>query len=337
MPDQVLYREIEFRSEWLDKEKRRASVSFSSEAGIKRWEVIEILDHSAKAVDLRRLKTLGAHLFNHDPNRIVGPIHGAQISEGRGSAEVGYDDTDEGNLAFARTESGSLKGVSVGYRVTQWKKLADGEEYQLATRTVKGNAKEIIVIGTKWEPIEISSTPIPADSSVGLGRELFARSLEASGININNPKREVQKEMDEKEVQRLIREEIRSALPEAVKEGVKAALPEIRNLITEEQRPTMRMDVPAAQELCNRASAVSMECQSRVSQMIFSGKTEQEISRFIIDAALGKPDARDTGGAQDPLNPDRQQAPVGNQTRTSFTQVPEDKDFFRAFNSEAGI
>lgn len=140
--------------------------------------------------------------------------------------------------------------------------------------------------------------------------------------------------MEKEEVQKFIKDEIRAVLPEAVKEGVKAALPEIRSILTEEQKPQMRMEVSTAQDLANRASAVSLECQVEVSRMIFHGKTEQEVTRYILDQATGKPDARDNGGqGGDPIQrkPASQGGQGGKEQVRSFTQVKDDNEFAAAF------
>lgn len=286
MPEnnELLYREITFQREWLDEEKRESTISFSSEIEVSRWGIIEILDHSPGAVDLGRLQTIGAHLFNHNPDRIIGPVKDAKIESGRGIATVGYDDTDEGETAFKRTKSGSLKGISVGYRVQEWKNLREGETYQLATKAVKCEPGQEIYIGKKWTPIEITSTPIPADASVGHGRDIFMRSIGAA-------KREeavMPVELTAEQIQKLVSDGIRAALPEVVNQ--------VRATMAEEARPQIRVSTEIFTDLTNRAGAISLEAKSKITDMILSGKTEQEATRALLDLATGKPDAKDTGG-----------------------------------------
>lgn len=330
----ILYRSFQFNRDWLDEEKRESTISFSSEEEVSRWGIIEILDHSDRAVDLKRIRELGAHLFNHNPDRIIGPVIEAGVENGRGTARVGYDKTEEGNLALERTRSGSLRGVSVAYRVNEWKNLREGEEYQLATKKIRAQKGQDIWIATKWSPVELSSTPVPADSSVGHGRDLFMRSLKEAGITIRQ-KEECIVPMEKEEVQKFIKDEIRAVLPDAIKEGVKGALPEIRTILTEEQKPQMRMEMETAIDLRNRAAAVlSPEDQNKVADMIFNGKTEPEVLRFILTTHTGNPDARDNGGqGGDPIQrkPAGQGGQGGKEQVRSFTQLKDDNEFAAAF------
>jgi len=67
--------------------------------------------------------------------------------------------------------------VSVGYRIIKAREVLKDEEYE----GIEGPA----LIALRWMPYEISLTPIPADATVGIGREL-TRSLE--GIDIERSK-----------------------------------------------------------------------------------------------------------------------------------------------------
>ena len=55
-----------------DRKARIAELSFSSETPVERSWGIEILDHSKKSVRLRRLRTGGSLLVDHDTRDIVG-------------------------------------------------------------------------------------------------------------------------------------------------------------------------------------------------------------------------------------------------------------------------
>jgi hypothetical protein len=327
----ILYRSFQFKREWLNEEKRQSEISFSSEIAADRWGMVEILDHSAGAIDLRRIREMGSHLFNHNPDRIIGPVISVKIDGGRGVATVGYDQNEEGDLALERTKSGSLRGVSVGYRVYKWKKLEAGEEYQLSTGKVKGREDKDIYIATKWEPIEITSTPIPLDSSVGHGRELFMRSLQEAGIEIQKKEDEP---LTEEEIKKLINDSIRAVVSGVIKDAMPDLITQVRQTITDEQKPQMRMEVETANDLTNRASAVSPDTESKAIRMIFGGKTEQEVARFIIDQAIGKPDATDTGGEGGDLSQRNKVKGMSQQGAvTSFRQVQKDDEFFRAFGT----
>ena len=169
----LFYRSFELDRATLNKEERSVALAFSSETPVERWFGKEILLHGAKNVDLTRLKTMGSALMNHDPGVILGRITSPRIEDKRGQATLVFDDDEDGNKAMSKVESGSLRGVSVGYMVQKFREVQEDESYD----GIEGPA----YIATRWMPYEVSLTPIPSDSSVGVGRDL-TRSLD--GIDI---------------------------------------------------------------------------------------------------------------------------------------------------------
>jgi HK97 family phage prohead protease len=166
---QLLFRAEPLSRHAVNKRERSIELSFSSEEGVPRWFGREVLLHRDENVDLSRLRNMGSGLLNHNPDIIVGRIEGAKIEDKRGIATLVFDDDEDGEKAFQKVQSGSLRGVSVGYAVGKYREVKADEEYE----GIKGPAW----VATRWTPYEISLTPIPADSSVGVGREL-TRSLE---------------------------------------------------------------------------------------------------------------------------------------------------------------
>jgi len=144
----------------IDEEKRTVAISFSSEAPVERPWGIEILDHSPNSVILDRLNDGGAVLFNHDTGKHIGVVESASIGSDRvGRATVRFG---RGALAaekFQDVVDGVLPHISVGYVIHKEERTA-GE----------GNAPDTYV-ATRWEPHEVSFVPIPADTSVGVGRD----------------------------------------------------------------------------------------------------------------------------------------------------------------------
>ncbi len=146
--------------------ERKFVISFSSEEPYERWWGTEILDHSEGAVDLDRLNEIGCLLFNHNRDKVVGKINRAWIQDMRGMAEVEFD-TDEGSeLIYQKVRGGTLKGVSVGYQIDSWEEVMPNK--QSADGRFTGPAD----IARKWTPYEISIVSVPADPTVGVGREL---------------------------------------------------------------------------------------------------------------------------------------------------------------------
>lgn len=145
---------------------RRFIISFSSEDPYQRWWGVEILSHADGAVDLTRLNEIGVVLFNHDRDYVAGKIIRAWIENGRGCAEIEFDTDKDAEVIFQKVSSGTLKGVSVGYRVDTWEEVAPG------AKSSDGRFDGPCDIATKWMPLEVSIVSVPADATVGVGREL---------------------------------------------------------------------------------------------------------------------------------------------------------------------
>lgn len=144
--------------------ERKFVLSFSSEEPYQRWYGLEILDHSDGCIDLTRLETIGVVLFNHDTDKVIGKVSRVWIEDGRGKAEIEFDDDEKSETIRKKVASGTLKGVSVGYNVSNW------EEVKTGKKSLDGRFTGPCYIAKKWMPLEISVVPVPADHTVGVGR-----------------------------------------------------------------------------------------------------------------------------------------------------------------------
>lgn len=140
-------------------------ISFSSETPVDRFWGKEILDHSPSAVDLTRLNEIGCVLYNHDRDKVIGKVNRAWIEDGRGLAEIEFDTDAESEIIFQKVRSGTLKGVSVGYQI------ASTEEVQPGQTSTDGRFTGPCEIARRWWPLEVSIVSVPADETVGVGRE----------------------------------------------------------------------------------------------------------------------------------------------------------------------
>ncbi len=147
-----------------DESSRKFTLSFSSEEPYSRWFGMEILSHDEGAVNLKRLTDIGVVLFNHDRDEVVGKVTRCWIENGRGMAEIEFDDDDMSEMIYKKVKSGTLKGVSVGYNVDLWEEVAAGK------RSSNGKFAGPCSVAVKWEPFEISIVSVPADATVGVGR-----------------------------------------------------------------------------------------------------------------------------------------------------------------------
>lgn len=144
--------------------ERKFILSFSSEVPYERWWGVEILSHKEGALDLTRLNSIGCMLYNHNRDKVIGKIIRAWVEDGRGNAEVEFDEDADSELIYQKVKSGTLKGVSVGYRVNAW------EEVMAGKKSSDGRFTGPCEIATSWEPYEISIVSVPADPTVGVGR-----------------------------------------------------------------------------------------------------------------------------------------------------------------------
>lgn len=130
-----------------------------------------VLLHEKKSVDLAPLRSVGAALFNHNPDRIVGRLSEIDIRDDRkGIARITFDADEEGERAFSKVQSGSLRGVSVRFSVQKAQLIGEREEWTSPDGQTFRGGDEGLEVATRWTPREISLTPIPADVAVGVGR-----------------------------------------------------------------------------------------------------------------------------------------------------------------------
>lgn len=155
----------------VEGEQRRVELSFSSEQPYLRWFGSEILCHDEGCIDLSRVGEVATVLFHHGRDNKLGclpiaKIEKAWIEDNRGKAIVIFDDDEDSEKIYKKVLGGSLKGVSVGYNVTSWESVSPGEV------SSNGRFTGPCEVALKWELIEISIEPTPADPSVGIGRAI---------------------------------------------------------------------------------------------------------------------------------------------------------------------
>lgn len=153
------FRTFEINRAGINEENRTVELAFSSETPVERFWGIEILDHSAKAVDLARLQDGGAVLKNHDVTEHHAVVEGVRIDRDKvGRATIRFSSKPESENLFRDVVDGISRKVSVGYLINDM--ILEKEEKD------KPNQYRV----TSWQPYEISFVSIPADSTVGVGR-----------------------------------------------------------------------------------------------------------------------------------------------------------------------
>jgi len=169
MSNELFTRECEIRTESITTEARIIRVSFSSEAPVARRNAygepwVETLGHSSEEVNLARLNSSAPVLYNHqrgeDKHRI-GVVERAWLENGRGYADLRISRRAEIEGIWQDIQDGILRNVSVAYQIEE-KSLID-----------KRNNEPDLYRVTNWTPIEISLVDIPADHTVGVGRNFI--------------------------------------------------------------------------------------------------------------------------------------------------------------------
>jgi hypothetical protein len=170
MSNELFTRECEIRVDKNTAEARTIRVSFSSEAHVTRRNAygepwIETLGHESEEVNLSRLNTSAPVLYNHqrgeNQNRI-GVVERAWLENGKGYADLRISKRAEVEGIWQDIQDGILRNVSVAYQIEK-KELIEKRE------TKRNNEPDLYRV-TSWTPIEISFVDIPADHTVGVGR-----------------------------------------------------------------------------------------------------------------------------------------------------------------------
>lgn len=161
--------EIEVRADAADGEAddRRVTLAFSSETPVLRYFGWEVLGHGDGEVDMSRLASGRAPLLTdhrHTIDAQVGVVESARIDGTEGQAVVRFGKSARADEVLARVRDGEITGVSVGYEVTRMVQVGerDGEP----------------IIRASWRPYEITLCPVPADATVGIGRDGSAEGAE---------------------------------------------------------------------------------------------------------------------------------------------------------------
>ena len=148
-------------------DSRTMTLSFASETPYERWFGPEVLCVDETAMNLQRFQDgVGCLLFNHDRDKVIGKIERAWVDDYRAYADVTFDDDEFADVIFNKVKSGTLKGVSVGYRVGEYTDVHIDEDF------AQGRIKGPCYVASKWEPYEISIVSVPADTTVGVNRSL---------------------------------------------------------------------------------------------------------------------------------------------------------------------
>lgn len=216
-----LFRIGEFNRDNVDDENRTVELSFSSEEPYDRFFGTEILDHDKKSVDLKRLNKGGPLLVDHDRTIQVGVIEKAFIgSDRKGRALVRFGKSDRAEQEFNDVKDGIRQNVSVGYVIVKM-------------RQEESDPDKPIFRATRWEPLEISTVSVPADITVGVGREDKGQEYETIIENQSEvkPMKPEDKKTDKQPEVKIVEKEVKVADPEKIEKASQAERTRVRELL----------------------------------------------------------------------------------------------------------
>lgn len=151
-PKGLQFRELKFDSV-PDLESRTFTIPVSSEAPVDRWWGTEILDHTDTAINMDRLQDGAPVLLDHDPTKQIGVVEGARVYQQRLEATIRFSRSALGEEVMQDVIDGIRRNVSIGYRIDDLTEISK-DTYR----------------ATRWSPLEVTVTSVPADNSVGFGR-----------------------------------------------------------------------------------------------------------------------------------------------------------------------
>lgn len=162
----TLYRDFAIRKNAVvDEDERTVRVSASSEEPVLRKSFFsepwyEVLGHQEDEVNLSRLKNGASVHYNHSRTRAdrIGVVESAEVRGSRVEAVVRISKRPDVEDVWTDIRDGVLTNISVGYTIDE------------RTLTREGDGKPDEYRITSWTPLEVSFVDIPADPTVGVGR-----------------------------------------------------------------------------------------------------------------------------------------------------------------------
>ena len=144
----------------VNADARTVELAFSSELPVERWWGVEILGHEAAEIDQSFIGSGTAPLLvDHNARDLVGVVEAVTLGADRKMrARVRFGRSARAEEVMADVADGIRSNVSVGYDL-------------LETRLIAEEKGKPSVYRCRWKPLEVSLVSIPADPTVGVGRD----------------------------------------------------------------------------------------------------------------------------------------------------------------------
>lgn len=145
-----------------DEEARTVPAALSSEVEVERWFGREQLVHDDDAVDMSRTTDGLPMLFNHNSDLPIGVIRDIHLGDDRKLRGVlHFSKNAKASEVWGDVRDGFLKDISIGYRIQKWEEESDSD----------------LVRVTRWMLHEASVVSVPADSTVGINRNMEGQRM----------------------------------------------------------------------------------------------------------------------------------------------------------------
>ena len=141
-------------------EERTINISVSSDQPYDRGYFYEVLHHTDSAIDLGRMNDGAMALYNHRRDDYVGVIERAWIESGRLYNTIRFDDHELAEKIVRSIQKGIMRNVSIGYAIND-------------INVIDEKSDKPTLEAIRWTPFESSFVTVPADASVGVGRQYF--------------------------------------------------------------------------------------------------------------------------------------------------------------------
>lgn len=171
--DELLTRRAEFSPDTFNADALTVEATISTFADVARRDnrgsYLERLDPAG--LDLTAL--VGAPVLDGhrqgSARDVVGTVTGYRMEDGALVASIRLSNAADAQPVVERIREGTLRGVSVGYRVTKWENATDPQ------------SKARVRTATAWSISEVSAVPIPADA----GARFRSENMEQAELTID--------------------------------------------------------------------------------------------------------------------------------------------------------
>ncbi len=166
----VLTRRTVFAPDTFNADAGTVEAVISTFAPVQRKGFMERLDPAG--LDTSRL--IGAPVLDGhrqgSARDVIGTITGHRMEDGKLVATIRLSGATDAAPIVERIREGTIKGVSIGYRVTRWAESTDP------------NSRACVRTAAAWSISEVSAVPIPADP----GSQFRGESMENEDLQVEN-------------------------------------------------------------------------------------------------------------------------------------------------------